>query len=139
MNSRVRAIIISQNKIFLIKRIKPNETYWVFPGGGVEQGETRQDALTREIKEELGLDIKIGNLFLERISDKPGMEQHKEYFFIAEVVGGELGTGKGPEYELNSNYEGSHKLEWVDIADLSKIDLKPVKVKDLVLKFYEDK
>ncbi len=137
MNQRVRAIIIRQNKILLIKRVKPNETYWVIPGGGIEKGETKEQALIREIKEELGLDIKPKELFLKRKSDKSGMEGITEYFFTADIVGGKLGSGKGPEYEPNSSYQGKYELEWVDIFDLSKIDLKPQEVKDLIIKLFK--
>lgn len=136
MKSRVRAIIVKDNKIILTKRVKPNETYWVFPGGGIEQGETKEQALIREIKEELGLDIKPKKLLLERKSDKPGMEGIPEYFFTADVAGGKLGSGKGPEYEPNSNYQGKYELEWVDIPDLPKIDLRPQEVRDLIIKLF---
>lgn len=50
---RVRAVIVKDNKIILIKRVKSNETYWVFPGGGIEPGETKEVALLREISEAL--------------------------------------------------------------------------------------
>jgi len=138
MAERVRAIITKDNKIILIKRVKPNETYWVFPGGGIEKGETKKQALIREIKEELGLDIEVKELLLERKSDKPGMEGITEYFFTADIVDGELGTGEGPEYKPNSNYEGGYELEWVDITNLPQINLKPKEVKNLVVKNYEN-
>ena len=137
MNSRVRAIIISQNKIILIKRIKSNETYWVFPGGGVEPNEAKEEALIREIKEELGLDIKVKELFLERPSDKPGTEGITEYFFKAEVIGGKLGSGDGPEYQNNTYYEGAHEIDLVNINDLPKINFKPEEVKNLVIKSFK--
>ena len=60
MKRRVRAIIIRGNKLLLIKRIKKTGTYWVFPGGGVEAGETLERALQRECKEELGVLVTVG-------------------------------------------------------------------------------
>jgi len=136
---RVRAIIIKDNKIILIQRVKPNETYWVFPGGGVDPGETKEDALAREIKEELGLGIEVKELFLERQSDKSGMEGVMEYFFIADVIGGELGSGDGPEYHNGTNYKGIYKIDLIDIGDLDKINLKPEAVKNLILKSFKQK
>lgn len=55
----VRAIVIKDNKIAVIKRIKKDRTYYVFPGGGVEEGETFKEAIIREIKEELGVFVKV--------------------------------------------------------------------------------
>ena len=51
MNQRVRGIIIENGKIVLIERVKGDKTYYIFPGGGVEEGETILQALHREMKE----------------------------------------------------------------------------------------
>ena len=52
--NRGAAIIVQEGKIALIKRIREDETYYVFPGGGIEEGETPEEATKREIFEELG-------------------------------------------------------------------------------------
>ena len=52
--NRGAAIIVQEGKIALIKRIREDETYYVFPGGGIEEGETAEEAMKREIYEELG-------------------------------------------------------------------------------------
>jgi ADP-ribose pyrophosphatase YjhB (NUDIX family) len=51
MNQRVRGIIIKDEKIVLIERVKGDRTYYIFPGGGVEEGETILQALHREMTE----------------------------------------------------------------------------------------
>lgn len=51
----VRAIIIRENKIALVYSEKYD--YYIFAGGGINEGETREEALVREIQEELGLEI----------------------------------------------------------------------------------
>ncbi len=56
--NRGAAIIVQEGKIALIKRIREDETYYVFPGGGIEEGETPEEATKREIFEELGVHIK---------------------------------------------------------------------------------
>ena len=53
---RVRAVIIQDGRVLTIKRTKPNEIYRVIPGGGVEDKETNEEALAREVKEELGVE-----------------------------------------------------------------------------------
>lgn len=58
----VKGIVILDNKILLLKRVKPSTDglgFWELPGGGLEYGETPNQALIRELKEETGLDIVI--------------------------------------------------------------------------------
>ena len=56
----VDAIILYNKKIVLIKRKNPPyENYYALPGGFVEKGETVEQALIREVKEETGLDVDI--------------------------------------------------------------------------------
>lgn len=59
----VDAIILLDGKIVLIKRKNPPfENYYALPGGFVEKGETVEQALVREVKEETGLDVDIVKL-----------------------------------------------------------------------------
>jgi len=136
MEKRVRVIIIKNNKVLTIKRTKPDTTFWVFPGGGVEEGETNEKALIRECKEELGVDILVKNLFLEMDSEKPETSGQREYFYLCEIKGGKLGSGDGPEFQKDSSYVGKYNIEWIDTCNLKNVDLRPTEVKDLICKKY---
>ncbi len=59
----VAAIIVKDRKVFATQRgYGPWKGWWEFPGGKMEPGETPQEALVREIKEELEADIHVGEL-----------------------------------------------------------------------------
>jgi 8-oxo-dGTP diphosphatase len=64
----VAAIIIKNNKILCLQRGESKLEYiskkWEFPGGKIEENESFEDALMREIQEELRLKIKVEKLFL---------------------------------------------------------------------------
>lgn len=62
IRNRGAAIIVQEGKIALIKRIRDGETYYVFPGGGIEEGETPEEATKREAYEELGVHIEVEHL-----------------------------------------------------------------------------
>lgn len=58
------AIIVKDSKIFATQRgYGAYKDYWEFPGGKVEPGETYEEALVREIREELDAEIRVGELF----------------------------------------------------------------------------
>ena len=60
----VAAVIIRDGQVFATQRgYGPWKGWWEFPGGKVEAGESLQDALMREIREELDAEISVGDLF----------------------------------------------------------------------------
>ena len=59
----VAAIIVKEGKVFATQRgYGAWKGWWEFPGGKMEPGETPQEALVREIKEELDAEIQVGDL-----------------------------------------------------------------------------
>ena len=117
MSKRVCAIIIKDNNILLIRRIKNGEEYFVFSGGGIEADESDENAIIREVKEELSLDIKIDKLLFQ-IENRG---QQESYFLIREFSG----TPKigGPEKE-RMNKDNQYYPAWIDlnkIQDLSNL------------------
>lgn len=58
----VKGIVVYNQKVLLMKRARPSSDglgYWELPGGGLEYGETPNQALIRELKEETGLSIDV--------------------------------------------------------------------------------
>lgn len=65
---QVTAAIIRKGSKILIARRAPNQHlagYWEFPGGKIEEGETPQECLKRELEEELGIVVNVGTFFME--------------------------------------------------------------------------
>ena len=87
-------IIFSHDKILLIKRATvPFKGYWALPGGRVDPGETVEQTIVREVKEETGLDVavvsKIGEYHEQGVQD--GVEYN--YYpacFLVKTIGGEI-------------------------------------------------
>lgn len=96
---RVCGICIENDKVLMLKH-EPGFSmpyFWLPPGGGVEVGETIENALKREFLEETSLEIKVGRLlFTNQFIHLP--VHAIEFFFLVEVIGGTLSIGLDPEF-----------------------------------------
>lgn len=91
---RVAAIIISGDRILLAKHRRGSSIYWLLPGGGVEFGETLEEAVVRELQEEAALEIRVKDLVIVNDSIPPNKHRHVlNVYFTAEVLGGVLTPG----------------------------------------------
>lgn len=83
----VCAVIIKDNLVFCTKRDGKGEcaNKWEFPGGKIEPGETKEEALLREIKEELNSDIKIKK-FLTTINHEYNTFNLTMHVYICELI-----------------------------------------------------
>ena len=86
----VAAVILSEGKIFATQRGYGDfKGQWEFPGGKIEEGETPHQALVREIKEELDIDIEVNEL-IDRIEyDYPDFHLSMDCFWC-KIIGGHL-------------------------------------------------
>ena len=110
--------------------------YHVFPGGGWEEGETLQEGVAREIKEEFGIDVEVLEKIYEYEFLREGSTQ-KEYFFLCKYIAGKFGTGDGPEFNNDPKYADRGKFvpEIIKREEIEKINLLPEEIKE---KFVED-
>lgn len=91
---RVAAIIVQDGRILLARHKRHGQAYWVLPGGGVDFGESTEQALIRELKEEANLDIRVGRLVMVNDSIPPDGHRHiVNLYFTAEITGGTLRVG----------------------------------------------
>ncbi len=136
---RVAGIIPMEDGFALMHRVgvikrKDYQEYYTFPGGGLEENETLEQGVIREIKEEFGIDVEVVKKLYEMNSEK---FNQKEYFFLCKYVGGEFGTGDGPEYNNDPKYIDSGKFipEIINKEDVKTLLLLPTEIRD---KFVED-
>ena len=126
--SRAAAIVLNGNHIALIKRHRNGRLYYVFPGGQIEEGESPEQAVVREIEEELGLNIEV-----ERLVVEIAYNTKIQYYFLTRTVGGIFGTGKGPEMiGLYPPERGSYRPIWMPVANLLKENVVPRPVAEIV-------
>jgi len=109
----VAAIIINENKILCVQRNWNKFDYisfkYEFPGGKIELGESQEDALTREIDEELNMAITVKEKFLTVNHDYPDFKLTMHSFIC---------TCENPIVNLTEHIS----YEWLNKNDLIKLD-----------------
>jgi len=118
---RAGVVLLSGQGVAAIERVRDGRTYHVLPGGQVEEGESPAEAARREAHEELGVLVKIRGLVgVVHFGDST------QHYFLAEAIGGEFGTGDGPEMNNPAESErGSYRAVWLAVGDLVVHDLRP--------------
>lgn len=113
------AIIVSNNKILCVQRsaLMSMPLKWEFPGGKLEEGESEEECLLREIHEELGLGVQITNRLKENIHEYHENLRIRLIPFICEIISGELSL---KEHSQSKWLEKPDLLllDWAD-ADIS--------------------
>ena len=114
----VGAIIIQNGKILIVRRgSEPGKGKWSVPGGLVELGETVEQTVVREVKEECGLDVEVDRL-IDVVDSMTfdGNGKLKYHFvildFFVKLKGGELKPGDDAKEAL-----------WVPVEEVEKYDL----------------
>ena len=135
---RAVGIVIKDQKILLLHRIKDGREYYVFPGGSVEGGETLQEAAARELKEELSIDIEIKEKPIFEVYVAPSEYDwgRTSYFFWVTNFSGNPSLG-GPEKE-RMNEDNQYYPFWLDIDKIENTEnLYPEEAREKLLKYLD--
>lgn len=110
MNVRVTAIVIEDGQILLLDQDTESDRSWSLPGGKVEPGETLHEALVREVREETGVEVRVGDLLY--VCDVTAANV-VHLTFVCEQVGGELGA-----FTPGVDSRPIRSVEFVKLAEL---------------------
>jgi 8-oxo-dGTP diphosphatase len=114
----VAAAIIRKNGCVLLARRSAGQKlagFWEFPGGKVENGETAEECLARELAEELGILTRIG----EKCAESLHQYDHGNLHIVAYLVDCIAGEPRPSVHD---------RLEWVTIADMERYQLLPADI-----------
>jgi 8-oxo-dGTP diphosphatase len=107
-------VIIKKKKVLVTQRMKgaPHGLLWEFPGGKVKEGEDPKEALRRELKEELDVDVEVGKI-IEVV-----FHTYPEYPVL--LLAYHCCIKKGVLKPI-----GCHDLQWVSYEELTELDMPP--------------
>jgi 8-oxo-dGTP pyrophosphatase MutT (NUDIX family) len=123
-----RAVILHRGKILFFHRINNGSEYYILPGGHIEAGESEEEALLREIKEETGFKAEIDRKLwvLENPADKS-----KHHFFLITKISGKLRMGR--DEIMKTTDKNKYILEWHSLKEVPSLRIFPEPVKNKMI------
>ena len=110
----VAALIWDKDRFMICQRPahKARGLLWEFVGGKVEPGETREEALVRECREELAVRVSVGDLFMDVTHEYPDVTVHLTLFNAS--------VAEGVPQKLEHN-----DIQWITPAEIPDYDFCP--------------
>jgi len=137
MRIRAVAILIEDDKIALIERHRAGRHFLSFPGGGVDAGETIEQAVVREMEEETGLRVAV----LRKVADV-WFRGNRQEFFLVKRLGGEFGTGTGEEFQnivsRDHHNIGTYHPLWMPVSELLAQPVLPIQMAERVVRYHKE-
>lgn len=95
---RCAGIVRKDDKLLLVKSKYEGSIYWIFPGGGLEPGESMEECVKREVKEETGININVKKMIF--INENVSKENPMIHFtYLCEPLDDNLTIGSDPDHE----------------------------------------
>ena len=116
----VAALIWENDKFMICQRPahKSSALLWEFVGGKVEDGETKEQALMRECREELGIKVSVGEIFTETVHTYPDITVHLTLFNAS--------IEDGIPQKL-----GHNDIRWITPKEIPQFDFCPADIEIL--------
>lgn len=132
MRVRAGCILIEDGRLALMERHRAGLHYFTFPGGGVDEGETHEQAAVREMEEELGIQVRI----VRKVADVH-FDGKLQVYFLVEKTGGEFGSGTGEEYGEFDPAHGTYRPIWMPLEEVAGNNVLPHELAELVARSQE--
>jgi 8-oxo-dGTP pyrophosphatase MutT (NUDIX family) len=127
-----RVIIVKDKQMLVMSRNKFGHKYYALIGGGIDPGETPEQTLVREVREETTLNVADPRLVYIEEADKPFGRQ---YIYWCAFPGGEVKlTADAPEAKINELKQNLYEPMWLDIDQLPKVPFLSTELKDHLIK-----
>ncbi len=122
--SRARAVVIKDNKILLIHRFRAGTEYYVLPGGHIDEGETPEITVMRELKEETSIE----STFIKKLDIVIDEDKNTHHIFLCEYISGTPKLAEGSSEVMDTTHENVYIPKWIDLDKVFLVPMWPREV-----------
>lgn len=138
IRNSAKAVIVKEGKLLALKMHENGGTYYILPGGGQKHGENLHQALERECKEELGVEVEIGELIFVReyigknheLAAYHSHAHQTEFLFLCNTNQDIFINGIRPD-------KGQLGTEWLPINELLEYKLFPQALRTHLISYFD--
>lgn len=128
----VKAMVVHEGRLLLIKKADESGVYYIFPGGGQEHGEALTETLIREVREETGLAVAPGDLIVVRdyiganheFRETSSHFHQVELYFSASLLASGHAVATQPD-------NGQIGLEWLPLEQVATSRIYPLSLREV--------
>jgi 8-oxo-dGTP diphosphatase len=110
---RACAALIKGESILMVREVNPTKEYWTLPGGGLEEGETFEEAVVREVHEEVNLKVKVVKYLFSSF-----YEEGIEKCFLVKETEKQQCPSLGYDPELPKDKQTLIEVQWKSIKTM---------------------
>jgi mutator protein MutT len=130
-NMQSRGFVIKDNKILVMFRKKNGEEYYVFPGGHMQQDETPEETVVREIEEETTIKCRIIRKAFDLIDYSNVKKSQSEFYFICKWISGD--PKLSGEESRRSTIDNYYEPMWINLLEVNRLKFYPAQSKQWVM------
>ncbi len=136
MRQAVRAIIIEDDKILVMHRDKYGDKYFTLVGGRINDGETQEQALVREIREETGMRVIAARPVY--IEEHPSPYNEQTIYLCNVAPHGDAAIQEASEEAVMNQYGmNTHQPYWVSVGSFGKLPFRTPQLQEAIVKAFK--
>jgi len=115
---RAQCLVVRDGKVLMVKHKHENDEWYCSPGGGIEKGETPEQAAIRELQEECN----VSGVIIKKTSEYVDPYDNENFFYTFYVdIGDQIPSlGYDPEEDVKNHVLS--EVRWMSLNELSEVD-----------------